>query len=252
MAFAINDPAQQAPLGHNNPPDDAAILRDLLAQEAAEITKRRDDLLAALDRLPASCADDDQAGRLGDFVKQITACSKAAEAMRVGRKEPFLAQGRVVDGFFKVTTDALSRAKTRVESDLLGPYLRAKAAAERARQEEAARLAREEAERQAAAARTDTDLNKAVETEARAIKHEEAAAQKPAEHARTRGDFGAVATLRTEWRSEIVDRATIDLTALRPYFATADIEKALRAAVKAGARDIAGARIYEAQLARVS
>lgn len=246
MTFADPGP------GHNAPPDDATILRERLAEEAGEITKRRDDLLAALDRLPESCDDDDTAGRLGDFVKQIGACAKAAEAMRVARKEPFLAQGRVVDGFFKVTTDALAKAKAHVEGRLLAPYLRRKADAARREQEEAARKAREEAERQAAAARTDADLARAVETEAQAIKHEEAAAMKPAEHARTRGDFGAVATLRTEWRAEIVEREKLDLEALRPHFATADLEKALRAAVKAGARSIAGARIYEAHLARVS
>lgn len=238
--------------GHNAPPDDATILRERLAEDAREITRRRDELLAALERLPERCDDDDQAGRLGDFVKQLAACGKAAEAMRVARKEPFLAQGRVVDGFFKVTTDAIAKAKAHVEARLLGPYLRAKAEAARREQEEAARRAREEAERQAAQARTDADLQRAVETEAQAIRHEEAAAAKPAEHARTRGDFGAVATLRTEWRAEIVEREKLDLEALRPYFATADLEKALRAAVKAGARSIAGARIYEAQLARVS
>ena len=78
-----------------------------------------------------------------------------------------------------------------------------------------------------------------------------AAAAKPAELSRTRGDLGAVASLRTEWVSEVEDRAVLDLEPLRHHFTPDALDKALRAAVKAGARDIKGARIYQRQVAAV-
>lgn len=57
-----------------------------------------------------------------------------------------------------------------------------------------------------------------------------------------RGDQGSLATLRSHWTYRKYDGAKIDLEVLRPYI---DIDKALRAAIAAGLRDIDGADIYE-------
>lgn len=66
---------------------------------------------------------------------------------------------------------------------------------------------------------------------------------KPADLART-SVGGATSTLVENWTFEIEDINRLDLEALRPFFTTTAFEQALRGYVKAGRRQIAGARIY--------
>lgn len=246
-----------APIGHNRP-DLAAELRSQLELDNADILKRRDELLASVARMPATIGDDDMAGKFGDQIKLITGCTKAAEDRRTTAKEPYLAAGRAVDGFFKGVSEPLTKAKQGVERTLTA-YLRAKAEAERRRREEEERLQREEAERaareaaeRAAAMQKESDLQAALEAEARAQQAaadaaaaRKAAEAKPAELSRTRGDYGAVSSLRRVWVGEITSRDELDLELLRPHFSEADLQKALNAYVRAGGRECAGASIYE-------
>lgn len=252
-----------ADIGHNQPPSDIEILRERLSNDNSDVLQRRDDLIAACDRIPPITTDE-TAGKVSDHIKQIATCIKTADGRRVAAKEPFLESGRAVDGFFKAISDPLSAAKTAVERNLTA-YLREKADAERRRRDEAARIAREEAERQAEEARraaetlrTETDLTDALAAEA-AAKQQAAdaaragkeAAAKAAEMSRTRGDYGAVSSLRTTWEFDGLDRAEIDLEALRPYLPLDGLEKAVRAAIKAGVRDLRGVRIFESTSAVV-
>lgn len=244
-------------LGHNQR-DIAAELRSQLEADHADLLKRRDELLASVARMPATVENDDMAGKFSDTIKLITGASKAAEDRRVTTKEPYLAAGRAVDGFFKGVSEPLTKAKAGVERTLTA-YLRAKAEAERKRREEEERRQREEAERAAreaaereAAMQEEDDIDAAIEAEERArqaaadaAQAAKAAAAKPAELSRTRGDYGAVSSLRRVWIGEIVDRAALDLDKLRPYFAEADLQKALNGLVRAGGRECAGAKIYE-------
>ena len=249
-----------ATIGHNMPPPtEAEALRGRLAEDFADLLKRRDDLVAACDRLP-SIGDDDTAGKVGDYIKLVTAAQKNAEAARVDAKEPFLAAGRTVDGFFKPIGDALTAVKAKAQRSLTS-YLAAKEAAARREAEEAAKRAREEAERKAAeAARIETDskvaaaaaMDAAVAREAEADKLDEAAAAKPAEFARTRGDYGSVSTLRERTVGEITDRSALDLEALRPYLPVDGLQKALNAFIRAGGRELRGARIHTVKEAAVS
>lgn len=250
------DPAMQGPL--SNEPDAATMLRQNLEEKHLAMLSRRDELLAAVERAPQIVNDEDTAKRVADFVKQIAAAHKNAETTRVSEKEPHLAAGRVVDGWFKSITDPLAKAKAEIERRLT-IYQRAKAEAERRAREEAERLAREAARKAAeeaaareAAMKTEADVQSAIaaadaaEQAAKdALAAQQAAAAKAAELSRTRGEFGAVASLRTFWDFCDLDRDKIDLEALRPYLATADIEKAVRGAIKAGARSIRGVTIFE-------
>lgn len=241
-------------IGHNRGPiDEADALRERLAEEHAAITKRANELLDALTRLP-EVRDDEAAGKVSDYIKLVAACHKEAEGRRVSAKEPFLQSGRAIDGWFKQITDALAGAKTEASRPLTR-YLTEKEAVRRREAEEQARLAREESERKAreaaileqqgakvaAAAALDTAVASADE----AAKLSQAAAAKPAEFARTRGDYGSVATLRQRWVGEITDRAALDLEALRPYIAPEALEKAINLAIKAGVRELRGARIFQ-------
>lgn len=249
-----------ATLGDNNPPPDLLVgdaLRFELETNNASLVKRRDELLAAEARIPA-IEDDDVAQRVTDFVKQVAAAAKAADTARVGAKEPYLEGGRTVDGFFKHISDPLLDLKKRVEGKLT-KYLREKEAAERRRREEEARLAREEEdrlrrEREEAerAVRDQQTLDNAIAAEtaeqqaaADTVNAEKAAAAKPAELSRTRGEYGGLSSLRTEWTFADLDREEIDLEALRHHLTVDGLEKAVRSFVKAGGRELRGVRIFQ-------
>ena len=248
-------------IGHNQPtPPTPEEIRSLLEDENADLIRRRDELIEALTRVPTVIEDDDTCGRVSYFVKQISAAAKAANDRRVGAKEPYLAGGRAVDGFFKAIADPLDKAKKTVNAAITD-FLRKKEAEERRRREAEERKAREQAERErleaerlAREARDDDSLNAAIDSEQRAaqaeadrIAAERAAHAKAAELSRTRGDYGAVVSLRTRWAFDDFDRTALDLEALRPHLPQDGIEKAIRAYIKAGGRELRGCRIYESK-----
>ncbi len=151
-------------------------------------------------------------------------------------------------------------------------YQRAKAERERQRLEEERRLAEAEAARQAEAAaaaartmKTEQDLQAAVSAEtlaqragADAVSAQKAAGAKAADMSRTRGDLGAVGSLRTFWDFKELDRATVDLEALRPYLPQDALEQAVRGYTRANFRpghpgiQIRGVVIFENTHTRVA
>lgn len=260
-AFAAQAAADR---GLTNQPDAATAIREDLATKHADIMKRAAELLAAAERVPAEIADDEIAGKVGDFIKQVSACAKNAEAARVSEKEPHLAAGRMVDGWFKGLADPLDKAKAKIQNRLTD-YLRAKEAKERAERE---RIAREERDAAAAAAKLAQQAEQAVQSAAGldaaidaaevankaaadAAQAERAADAKAADLSRTRGDFGSVASLRDNWTFRALDRASLDLEVLRSHLSTDALEHAMRSFVRAGGRQIKGATIYNDQKASV-
>lgn len=250
---------------HDNRPPVLEVLRDELEVENIALLRRKDELLSKLPLMPETVDDDEMAGRFSDMTKAVAACLKNADAARVAKKEVFLEGGRAVDGFFKKKViDPLDGAKRSIEARL-GVYLKAKAAREKAIRDQAERAAREAAQRAAAEAakaaaamQDEKDLTAALAAQERAqeaaiasVAASKAAAAKPAEMSRTRGDVGSLGTLRQVWTFADLDRAAIDLEALRPYLSEDDIGKALRLAIKAGMHSIRGARIFEDQVATV-
>ena len=74
----------------------------------------------------------------------------------------------------------------------------------------------------------------------------EAAAATAADRSRARGDHGGVSSLTTFWDFTITDLDALPLDAvLRPHIPRDAIDKAVRAYVKAGGRELDGARIFE-------
>jgi flagellar biosynthesis GTPase FlhF len=245
-------------IGDNSAPSDIEILRERLVDNNAALLTRRDELLAALPRIPETIGDDETCGKVADMVKLFTACAKTAEGARIAAKEPFLQSERAVDGFFKQISEPLLKAKVAIEARLTA-YQRVKAAEERRRREaeeqrqreEAARLAREAQER-AEQMRSQQDLEEAVtagelaqQAAADAERAAKAAVVKPAELSRSRGEFGAVASLRTFMDFRNLDRETIDLAPLRPHLALDAIDKAVRSFIRAGGRKLRGVEIFE-------
>ncbi len=236
----------------------ADLMREYLGEEIETLAARKEALLASVGRVPPGVDNDIAAGKVADLVKLISACIKNAEVDRVARKEPFLEGGRVIDGVFRGITEPLMRAKTDVERKLT-LYQREVAEAERRRREEMARVEREEAQRQFLAAQaaernadTEADINVAISSaalarqrEADAVAAQRAAEAKPAELSRQRSDYGAVASLRRFWDMDDLDRDKLDLATLRPFLPLDALEKAVRAFIKSGGRELKGVRIFE-------
>jgi hypothetical protein len=243
-----------AMLGHNKPPEEIEILRTKLEAMYQFFIERGQELVDMKDRLPASCDDEDTAAKLADAVKACTAYTKNADAARVSAKEPFLASGRAVDGFFKALSDPVDRVK-QAAGALLTAYQRRVADEERRRREAIAaeeRRVAQEAERAARAAKKAGD-----EVEAKRLRDEANAARalaqvakeeagvKAAELTRNRSTIGSVASLRTTWEHEIVEKDAVPRLYLRVD------DGAIRAAIKANtdrdgkcALKIEGIRIF--------
>lgn len=246
---------QIAKIGDNLPPANTPenLQIDLADRHEKVLTGARN-LIESAARIPEVIDDEETAGKAGDYIKQVTGCVKNLEALRVAEKEPYLSLGRVVDGFFKRTQDSLSSSKSVAEKPL-GVYLRKKAAAEQKRREdEAAALRAKQIEEERAAKmlqdaamvpQAEQMLDQAIVTEQAVAKAEVQAAAKPAEMARSRGDAGSLASLRTIWVGELIDPAMIDLEALRPYLHPDAMRKAINGFVTAGGRELRGAKIYE-------
>lgn len=243
-----------SPLGHNLPPSDAEILKQSLQDKNERVLDTAQKLVEASERVPSEINNDEQAEKCTAFIKQIMSSQKALEGLRVSEKEPYLTLGRVVDGFFKNVTDRLDTAKNKAKRPL-DDYLKRKVAEERRVREEAAAEQRRIAEEQMKAAAAlekqghvdvaGTALEMATITEIGAERLDKLAMAKPSEMAKARSDDGALASLRTVWVGEVVDPAKLDLETLRPHIPLDALQKAINSYVRAGGRDLVGAKIYE-------
>ena len=224
-----------------------------LGPELLKLLGRRDELAAAFERMPA-ITDDGVKGRAADFAAQIAAADKAAKAEHTKVKEPWLRGGRAVDAAFNDITAGLGGLKTKVLGRIKTFDDEQAAIARQAREAEAKKKADEEqAARDAAAAlqavaQTPADIAAAEEQQRIA---EKAAADRAAltaapaaQPVTTRGDYGSVtSSSRLVHDPDSIDRAKLDLEVLRPYLPLPAIEQAIRAAIKAGIKTIAGVTI---------
>lgn len=262
----------------NNPPTDAESLQANLTERAAEIIKRKDELIDAYGRTPELIDNEEDAGKMTHMVKLLTAAEGTAEKKRKEEKQPFLDGGTMVDAFFRDLAKPISDAKAAIMKRLTAYQVKKEAEERKRRDEEArriaeqARLAREDADRKLAEAAqveaqagqsigittgSHEQLTDAIEAEERAedltvaasIAASEAAAP-TADLTRTRSDYGSTSSLSKPWVLKSVDKETVDLEKLRAHFSLADIEKAARSFVKLGGRELTGAVI--AQEAKVT
>ena len=244
-------------IGGNNPPTDAEILRETLAEKNADILQRAADLIAAADRAPDKIEDDETKEKITDFLGSIAKCEKALEGKRISEKEPYLTLGRVVDGFFKLHTDKLAKARAKVKP-ALDARLVWEREQERKRQLEEAAEKKRLADEQAAAAaaleqanmpkHAEKAMDAAVATEQQANRMEQKAAGKISVTAR--GSDGASASLRSVWKIECTDRNALDLELIRHHLTADAIQQALNSVLKTLAKPVdgqpvRGARIWE-------
>jgi hypothetical protein len=233
----------RAVMGGNNPPSPIELLIDNLTLANVDLIARRDALVEAVGRVPETIDNDDVAGKVADFIKQISVTAKAAEDSRVEAIKPHLEAQRAVGGFFKKLTEPLDAAKARL-NDRLTAHLRRKADAERARIAEEQRQAAIRAEEEAAKNQDAFGLPAVDEAPA---PEPVARETKAADLSRTRGDYGSVTSLRETWEFEITDIKAIPLASLRPFLARDAIEKAIRGYVKAyqDGKPLKGVRVFK-------
>lgn len=247
-------------MGHNKPGEESP-LKTRLEADHADLLGDINALADKANRAPKTIKSEDQLGLVGDLAKSASAIIKRADTARSAEKEPYLTAGREIDGFFRAAIERMERIKT-VLGQRATEYLRLKEAEERREREEKARREREEAQRLLAEAARAEEAGKIGKAEAakdkaelafdKAERAEREAAAPAGDLVRTRSASGAsLTTLRKTWAFEIVDLGAVDLAALRPYIARADIEKALRTFVQKGGRQIAGVRIFEESSAAI-
>lgn len=168
-------------MGDNLPPAtdvDALLMR--LREDHRGMIARRDELIAGLEAAPEEIEDGDEetAGKLADLIqKQTNEFLKRAGTVHEDEKAPFLAAGRTVDSFKHTLVDELERLKIKVNVARKA-YADRKKAAEEARREEAARIAREAAAEARRKADEEAAERRRIEAEAQRKADEEAAARR--------------------------------------------------------------------------
>lgn len=229
-------------IGHNSGviPADATLIAETLRIEHADAFTRAEELLLARARAPQTIPDDETNLKVADFVKQIAGAVKLLETARTTSKAPYLEGGRGVDAVFAKHLSDLAGLKAAM-ADLMNRFVRDKAAAERKR-------LMDEAAAQAAAA---IKQNDEVAFEQAVQSSDHAAAAKPAAIVRAVSDYGTVATAQTVWTFEVDEYGAVALEKLRPYLNRDEIDKAIRAFIRAGGRDLGGVKIFQTEKAMV-
>jgi hypothetical protein len=249
--MTMNAPVAPQNIGANRPP---LVTAEQLAKDYGYVEEAVSGFEKQLADTPLVIEDDEDLAIITALVPKLRGGIKRVDDLRDQNKRPHLDANDVIQKFFKAFETRIEAVKTTLEKRGKS-YMDKKAAAETARLEAeaaAARAAQAEHEKAAvtAAQSGDTEAMKAASTaareaETRAETASVAATAKPADLVRTTTASGNTASLKQNWVGTVVNFSTIDVVKLRPYFGPADIEKALRAFVKAGGRECSGAEIKQ-------
>ncbi|MCC8949317.1 hypothetical protein H8A97_30500 [Bradyrhizobium sp. Arg62] len=203
--------------------------------------------------LPNVAEDDEDLARITKTAGGIIKLAKRIDGQKKDEKRPFLDASTVLESFFTHELGAtLAALKTNLEK-VSTAYQRKKATREQADRDRAAAEAREkaiEAQRQVeqtvqtgnvqAVAAAVTQSNALTDFANRAA----AQASAPVSSMGFVKTDAGTASLVDNWTFDELDMNTVDLEMLRPFIAQASVEQALRAFIKAGRREIKGARIF--------
>lgn len=235
----MSDTNPRAVMGGNNPPEpisdlelmlNPAVLRDQLELDYPELVKRKDDLVAGVDRLFKNLKvieTIEQQARAGDFVRQMKLAFNDTEVARVAEVAKYLAAQRVCQKFFKAEIlDPLERGYKDVEAKMT---VFQRAEDKRIAEEQLAEKKRlqEEADKLAAAAIASERPSLFEE----AAKAQQAADAGPRKVSSTVRGTGSSSSLRTRYTYE-----EIDLSKVPPEWWMLDHTKIQRA-IDGGLRD---------------
>lgn len=243
-----------AAIGHNSGEAKSLNPFDLRLSSAFKpIEERIFELEAAMQRVPKEI-NDDNAGLVVDFAKQVKDALRDNETIRKDLKAPFIEKGRRIDDAAKGLAGPLDKM-AKAMNQRLDAYNREREARERKAREEAeaearrkaaeaeakAKAEREAAEKAAAEAKSEEE-RKAAEQRIAAVHQSEAGARLAAQEAEKaakakpallRGT-GATAISQKYWHIE-TDYAAIDLNRLRAHLSQDAIDAAIRKLVQENA-----------------
>jgi hypothetical protein len=156
--------------------------------------------------------DDETQGVATENRRMIRSLAKLAKDRHGEQKAPFLQGGRAVDGWFAqfgTAIGAADNAYTTLMNSYATKLFEAAEAKRKAEAAEAQRVADEKAEvaAKALAEKPPEQAEEALQVAATAaeIAEQAAAPVNAAAATRTRGDYGAVSSLKTKWRWRVVD-----------------------------------------------
>jgi hypothetical protein len=257
MAAAAPAASRAVTTADNVPPP--LVTLDQLKIDFAHVEKAVADLVTESAGIPPVIEDEEDLALATELAGKLTRAAKRCEAIRKEQNQPHQDAEKVINGLFKHDlTVRLDTEKAKLEK-ISGAYLKKKAAREQKVRDEQAAEARKKADAAAATlAETvksgDVPAVSAAVTQSNtlasfAARATAAAAAPTSAMASTTTEAGN-ATLVDNWTFDELDINTVDLAALRPFLPQTAIEQALRAFIKAGRREIAGARIFNDNKAR--
>lgn len=221
--------------------------------------------LAALEarEYPPVLEDEDDLAGVTKLINDFNEFWKKVETIREQQQRPLLDGQRTNQAFFKTGIQDRAKARVAILDPIGSAYLKKKADRERQAREAAAKAAQdaaEKAQREAEEARAKVAATQGAMDTINAVRADATAdaltafANKATVAAESRPTAtrtaGGSAGLGSEWTFDGLELDKVDLEALRPFIDQDAIEKALRAFIKSGRRDIRGARIFEQDKAR--
>ena len=238
-----------APIGHNLHMDlhsalDPDAIEAWLNDQFAARQARAASLLASYKKFLFATASgiqaDDIAAKATDFAKMLKVEVKEIDQVRTAIKEPVLAATRQIDGMGRKLSEPLVSAMTEVEKRITA-FLRAKE--QEARRVAAEEAARKEAEAQALLAQACADGEDALSGESvtaaadlmEQVQAAEAIAEAPAkELTRVRTQLGTTTALRDNWVYAVEDITKVPAAYLQIN------DTVVKAAIRSGTRVIPG------------
>ncbi len=236
-------------IGGNNPPPDAMARDEFNAALDAALARRSltrarfEDLIDQASR--ARATDDETVGRCGELVKSLRAAIKLVDDIHAETKAPYLGAGRELDALrnaLKAPLDEAKRTVERKQAQYLTEQENLRLAELRRQREEDE--ARRRAEREAELAR---QAEEGIPAAPPAEPEPEVVAAPVEKPEIIRGDFGAAVSGKREWVGEVVDYEVAFVAANLAGNAKVReaIDKAVAGAIRGGAREIEGVRIYQ-------
>ncbi len=234
--------------GGNFPPSEMEILQERLGGYVEE-EKLLHDLSEK--QIPDEIEDDKQAGNITDHIKALKILRGGIGKIFTKEKEPFLKCGKFADKWKNNYWNEIDILIQTASAPVLA-WNKKKEEAERKRQLEIARKAREDSLKleQEAAAHSEAGIEDTAEEIMYAAIQEEKKASMITDNAvhgvvgKSAGSY-STASNRKPWTGALDSRAALDLDALRNYFTEDDLNKAIKKAVRDGVREIRGTRIYQ-------
>lgn len=249
----MSDTATRKPVADQIFGDNKAPVEEVLTADFADLRKEADDMAAEFKKLPEKIKTEEDQIATGRLIAKARGLSKKIDEIRSREGKPMYDAKKAVDAFFK-GIDAIVGREASAAQKAADDYVRRTIEAERARAAREAEEARKKAEAERARAEQAKSPNAAGNASGRAEAYEAKADQLEANAGRSAADLtraradGVTASARDVWEHTIEDEVALydSLGPLGHFFSAADVEKAVRSAVRVqkGRTRIPGVKVY--------